>query len=201
MRLESTAASRVLIDLRATGFLQAIAHSPTLVAHPEPFAVELEWPAEGRREEGMGDEGTGGGGSGGGGGAIDVAVDVQFLVSKIQAPASLSAADRAKMVENLRGADVLDAARFPRVEFHGRYAGTGRAGRAGRLHGEWTIRGRAHPVDIEVHVTTEGGEFRARGAWEGTLSAVGIKPFRALLGALRLDDWIRLRLEASLAHH
>ena len=191
MRLESTAASRVLIDLRATGFLQAIAHSPTLVAHPEPFAVEVEW------------QGEAGGGTGGQRGEgeeqpIDVAVDVQLLVAKIQAPASLSAADRAKMVENLRGPDVLDAARFPRVDFHGRYAGTGRAGRLG---GELTLRGRAHPVDLEVRLTTEAGEFRVRGAWEGSLTAFGIKPFRALLGALRLDDWIRLRLEASLAHH
>ena len=42
------------------------------------------------------------------------------------------------------------------------------------------------------------GPILARGAWEGRLTDLGIKPFKALLGALKLEDWIRLRLEASL---
>jgi hypothetical protein len=36
----------------------------------------------------------------------------------------------------------------------------------------------------------------ATGAWEGRLTDLGVPPFKALLGAIRLEDWIRLRLEA-----
>jgi hypothetical protein len=43
-----------------------------------------------------------------------------------------------------------------------------------------------------------GSDLVARGTWEGRLTDLGIKPFRALMGALKLEDWVRLRLEAKL---
>jgi hypothetical protein len=44
----------------------------------------------------------------------------------------------------------------------------------------------------------EGDVTVVTGTWESTLNALGIKPFKALLGALKLEDWVRLRVEAKL---
>jgi hypothetical protein len=39
----------------------------------------------------------------------------------------------------------------------------------------------------------------ATGAWEGRLTDLGIRPFKALLGAIKLEDWIAVRLDARFA--
>ena len=39
----------------------------------------------------------------------------------------------------------------------------------------------------------------ATGTWEGRLTELGIKPFKALLGAIKLDDWVSLRVDARFA--
>jgi hypothetical protein len=49
---------------------------------------------------------------------------------------------------------------------------------------------------MKVRVARDGDRFIAAGRWEGKLSALGVKPFKALLGALKLEDWICLRLQA-----
>lgn len=160
-----------MVDLRATGLLRAVGHDPTLVARPEPLSLEV------------------------GEGAIDVPVEVRFRADALEPPQDLSASDRGKMLENVRGADVLDVARFPLVVLRGRYAGTLEGG---RLAGELVVRGAPHGVALEVRVAQETGALLATGAWEGKLTDLGIRPFKALLGALKLKDWIGLRLEARL---
>jgi len=168
MRLELSPDSRVLIELRATGLLRAVGHDPILVGRPEPLVLEVP------------------------DGDIDVPVEARFRVDAIEPPADIDASDREKMRDNMRGRDVLDAARFPTVAMRGRYLGN--AGR-GRLEGELEIRGKAHRVAIDVRVAREASLLVATGAWEGRLTELGIKPFKALLGALRLEDWVRLRID------
>lgn len=169
MRLELSPDSRVLIELRATGLLRAVGHDPTLVAHPEALVVEVP------------------------DGEIDVPLEARFRVDAIEPPADIDASDRDKMRDNLRGRDVLDAARFPIVTMRGRYRGSVEKG---RLEGELEIRGKAHRVAMDVSVTREWEVRVASGAWEGRLTELGIKPFKALFGALRLEDWVRLRIDA-----
>jgi hypothetical protein len=168
--------SRVFIDLKASGVLRALAHSPTLTARPERVDVDLD-EAAGR-------------------GPVDVGVEATFAVGGIEAPADISSGDREKMLENLRGREVLDGGRSPTVEFRGRYAGTLDAG---TLAGDVRVRGAAHRISIPVSITRDEAGFVARGSWEGRLTDLGVKPFRALLGAIKLDDWIRLRLDVHLA--
>jgi polyisoprenoid-binding protein YceI len=174
MRLELTPQSRLLIDLRATGLLQAIGHDPTLSVRSEPFTIDV---AEADR--------------------IDLPVDVRFPATSIEPPADLSASDRGKMRDNLLGRDVLDAARFPMLVFQGRYAGTLAEG---ALAGDLLVRGVPRSMHLQVALDRVRGEIIARGLWQGRLTDLGIRPFRALLGALRLEDWIRVRLEAAFAH-
>jgi polyisoprenoid-binding protein YceI len=170
MRLVLAADSRVLIDLRAAGLLGAVGHDPTLSAAPASFAVEVP--------ESSSDE-------------LDIAVEARVRVDAIEPPADMSASDRAQMRDNLRGVDVLDAARWPSVDFRGRFAGTLERG---RLAGTLVVRGSPRPVAIDVTISRRGSEAVAEGDWSGSLTELGIKPFRALLGALKLKDWVRLRL-------
>lgn len=164
--------SRVLIELRATGILRALGHDPSLVARPEPMPAPID----------VGD------------GPLDLAIDVRFAADRIEVPQDMSASDRDRMRDNLRE-DVLRTARFPWIEWHGRYAGT-RAG--GRLAGNLVLLGVAHPValDVGVEAGRDDSVLAATGAWSGRLTDLGVKPFRALMGALRLEDWVRLRLES-----
>lgn len=181
MRLDLvTSETRVLVDLRATGLLRAVGHDPTLTVRPEPWATEMT--------EGVDRA------------AIDLPIDVRFDAAAIEPPADMGAADRDKMRDNMRGRDVLDVARYPTIELHGRYVGSLDKGRlSGALH----VRGAPRPISMEVRGRASGGSARrtvdVRGQWEGRLSDLGVRPFRALLGALKLEDWIRLRLEASLS--
>ena len=162
------------MDLRATGILRALGHDPTLVARPEPLPAPLDV----------------------GEGPLDLAIDVRFAADRIEVPSDMSASDRDRMRDNLRGREVLRVDRFPWIEWRGRYAGT-RAG--GRLKGDLVLLGVPRPTSFDVSVeSVETGDAAlvATGAWSGRLTELGIKPFKALMGALRLEDWIRLRLDA-----
>jgi hypothetical protein len=187
-RMDLGAESRVLVDLRAAGPLRAVGHSPTLVAYPESasivFPEEYGGPApSGAREAHEAP-------------MLEVPVRVRFAANRIAPPDDLNATDREKMRENLLGRDVLDEPRFSMIEYAGRYAGTLEGGTLG---GELNIRGKAHPVEMDVLLSRNGDKIIAKCTWEGTLTSLGIKPYRALFGALRLEDWVRLRVEACLA--
>jgi polyisoprenoid-binding protein YceI len=176
MRLTLIDGARVLIDLRASGVLRALAHSPTLTARPERVLVEVDADLHG----------------GGAAASADATIEAAFRADRIEAPDDISASDREKMVENVRGREVLDAARFPTVDFTGRYTGTLDAG---ALAGELRVRGASHRVSVPTRTVRGGGQLAVSGAWEGRLTDLGLKPFKALLGAIKLEDWIRLRIE------
>jgi len=161
--------SCVHVDLRATGLLRGLAHDPTLTARPERLSVDV------------------------GQGEIDAIANAVFRVDAIEPPGDLPEADRDKMVENLRGPEVLDAVRFPTIALQARYRGTLDGG---TLAGELVVRGAPRRISMAVRVSREDEVLVASGAWEGKLTDLGIRPFKALLGALKLQDWIRLRLEA-----
>jgi hypothetical protein len=167
MRFELSPDSRVFIDLRATGLLRAVGHDPALSARPQPATVDLE----------------------------DGQIALRFPVADIEPLGDMSEPDRRKLVANLRGADVLYAARFPMVEVRARYVGTVESG---ELRGQLVVRGQPREVAMNLRTTRQWDVLVAAGAWEGTLSELGIKPFKALFGALQLKDWIRLRVEARL---
>jgi hypothetical protein len=166
MRFHVLDGSRVSIDLRAAGLLRSLAHSPTLRVSPEAFEVAL---ANG-----------------------EAALVAQFRADAIEVPDGMSEGDGDKMRENLKSPDVLDAKRHPTVEFRGRYAGTIEGG---TLAGELVVRGRPARVSMPVRVARQWETFAVDASWEGTLTGLGVKPYKALLGAIKLEDWIRLRLE------
>jgi hypothetical protein len=167
MRFELTPDSRVIVDLRATGLLRAVGHDPMLSARPEPAWIDLE----------------------------NGQVALRFPVADIEPLGDRSEPDRRKLLANLRGANVLDADRFPTLEVRARYEGTVESG---ELRGHLVVRGHAREIAMSLRTTRQWDVLVAAGVWEGTLSELGIKPFKALFGALQLRDWIRLRVEARL---
>jgi hypothetical protein len=167
--------SRVLVDLRARGLLRALGHNPTLVAHPQPTTLEV---ADGEA------------------GSTTATIALRFPVSRIDPPQDISRDDSDEMRANMAAEEMLDAARFPAVEVTARWRGTLESG---RLDVDATVRGRTHALTMDVVVQRTSDDLVARGTWEGRLTDLGIKPFRALMGALKLEDWVRLRLEARLS--
>jgi polyisoprenoid-binding protein YceI len=123
----------------------------------------------------------------------DGQVAVRFEVAKIEPQGDVSDSDRHKMMENMRSDEVLDARRFPFIELRGRYEGTADGG---QLRGELNVRGQPHRIALPVRAKKQWDVIVATGTWEGRLTELGIKPFKALLGALKLENWIRLRMEA-----
>jgi hypothetical protein len=63
------------------------------------------------------------------------------------------------------------------------------------LSGDLQVRGVPRRVSMSIRVAREAGALVATGAWEGRLTDLGIRPFKALLGAIKLEDHITLRLE------
>jgi polyisoprenoid-binding protein YceI len=172
MRADLLDGSRILIDLRAAGLLRAAGHSPTLVAQPPRLSFDL------------------------GDGAIDIPVEARFAVDAIVGPADIPQSDRDKMIEHLRGPDVLDVGRFPTVDLHARYAGSLNSG---ALSGDLVVLGVPRHVAVSVRIVREGDKLSVNGTWEGTLTDLGVKPFKALFGMLKLQDWIRVRLDLQFA--
>ncbi len=122
MRLQLQDGSRIFIDLRATGLLRAVAHSPTLTARPARVTVDFADPPG------------------------ESVVEATFRADAIEAPADIPASDREKMVENMRNREVLEASRFPTIDFRGRYAGTLDGGTlSGDLQVRSTVRARLDP--------------------------------------------------------
>jgi hypothetical protein len=125
----------------------------------------------------------------------DGQVTLRFRVADIEPQGDMTESDRRKMIDNMRSVEVLDAGRFPVVEVRARYEGTAEGG---ELRGELVVRGQPHRVTVAMKSTKQWDVVVAAGTWEGKLTDLGIKPFKALLGALKLENWIRLRIEARL---
>ena len=172
MHIEIRPESCVHIDLRSAGLLRVAGHDPILTARAPAWTVELP---EGPH--------------------FDVAVDLAFEAKDIDPPAAYAPSDRAKMRDALLGPEVLDARRFPVVTLRGRYVGTLDAG---QLSGDLHLRGVPRRIAFDVAGRRSGETLEVRGTWQGRLTELGIKPFVALLGALRLEDWVRLRLDARV---
>ncbi len=102
-------------------------------------------------------------------------------------PDGVSAKDKGDIHGNATGPKILDVARHPTLEFRGRRRGD-------RVEGTLRLVGREAPLAFGV--TEAGG--RATGGFELTPSRFGIKPFKALMGAIRLQDRLRVTFDVAL---
>lgn len=95
--------------------------------------------------------------------------------------------DRRDILGNVHD-KILDTRRHPEVRFEGRFAG-------GRVSGQLELKGQRGPVDFALD---RAGE-RLRGEVTLTPSRFGIAPFKALLGAIKLQDRVVIRVDLPAA--
>jgi len=125
--------------------------------------------------------------------ALEVSVRVDplelELLSSVQADGSLKPVkprDKVEIERTARGT-VLEATRYREVVFEG-------SGPWHALPGTLELHGSRQP--LTVHSTREGE--RCSGSVEFAPSRWGIAPYRAFLGALKLDDRVRVSWELNL---
>lgn len=100
---------------------------------------------------------------------------------------ALSDGDRGEIRQNIRD-KVLQTSRHPEVRFEG----TGKPeGDVVRISGTLTLHGQCR--SIEFSAQREGGRYV--GEVELTPSRFGIAPYKALLGAIKLQDRVRVRFD------
>lgn len=103
----------------------------------------------------------------------------------------LRPADHQEIEANLRGPRVLDAARFPAARWEGRGPLPGGPG-PWRPEGRLEVRGRAVPLALPVRLSAGPEGLLVEGEVELRQTALGIEPFSALLGALKVKDELRV---------
>ncbi len=126
-------------------------------------------------------------------GQLEVAVEVKSLRVAGQVKRGqikpLSAKDHAEIESNLQSAAVFDAARFPRVTYRGTCVlSEGRA----RVTGELELRGQRRPLALTGSWRLDGQDAIASGDVRLRQSAWGVKPYSALLGAIKVKDELRV---------
>jgi len=108
-------------------------------------------------------------------------------------PNALSARDKTNIESNIAG-DVLHSARYPEIRFEGIVKRSETSEAEASIEGTLSIAGRSRKVRIDARL--EGGEWRA----ETTIHQpdFGIKPYSAMLGALKIKPDVRVTLSLSV---
>lgn len=123
---------------------------------------------------------------------VEAAIDARSLAVAAalhgdrDAPGALSASDRQKIERTLHD-EVLHTARHPSVTVRARYR---REGDRGTVEGEVTLRGAARPFTAEAR--REGDRWVAVCTLDQT--AFGIRPFTAMMGALKVRREVTVRV-------
>lgn len=136
--------------------------------------------------------------------ALSVTVSVPVASLRVQGQVKggqvtpLSPKDHREIEESLAGAKVLDAARFPAITYTGQ--GTVADG-AVHIDGQLTLKDRTQPLPVRATLA-EGEPLRVQGEVRFLQSTFGVKPFSALMGALKVKDEVRvswdLRFRAAI---
>lgn len=104
---------------------------------------------------------------------------------------TLSSKDTQQICETIRS-EILQSDKHPRVEFDAEISGS--AGGTLQVRGKLTIRGQTRAVQAEL---TPSGD-RLQSAFELTPTDFGIAPYKALAGAIKLQDRVRVTIDVLL---
>lgn len=170
-----TSASHVRIHLGRSGLLKFLGHDHVIEA---PIA-------EGRVEV-VGDD------------PARSSVRLRFEADALSVvPGTEPAGDIPKVEARMRGPEVLDAERHPRIVFESD-AVAGSATEPGRyrlvVEGRLQLKGRSFPVEIPLEVRQAGGAIEAHGEVEWTLRDLGIEP-PSVAGVVKVANGFRMTFE------
>jgi len=184
--------SRIWLQLQADGALARLGHTHVIVAqqlrgdiwlHPQPerSALQLAIPVD----------------------ALLVDDPRERAAAGAAFAEPLDAEARAGTREHMLGESQLDAAHYPSLTLRSLHvrpvdaaATTGAsADRAVVIEFQVTLRDHTAQLSVPAHWQLQGEQLRASGAVEFKQSDLGIEPYSALLGALRVADSIAARFE------
>ena len=119
-------------------------------------------------------------------------------------PPGIPDSARAGTRQHMLGADQLDAEHSPQIILRALQLEAARPAAPGMLlaHVQVSLRGGEHPLAVPVHYERAGDTVVASGELPLRQSELGITPYSAMLGALQVQDELRVkfRLVARAAH-
>lgn len=167
-------ASKLLVWTFKEGLLSRVAHDLCIEARGWRASATLE----GRRF------------------SVDVVVPVRGLRVLGQVKdglvSPLSDKDHKEIESNISGKHVLDADRSPDVRFMGTGDLDGQ-----RLEGRLTLRGATQPLSAPLTVREGEGRLVVVGEVRFRQTTFGLKPYSAMLGALKVQDEVRVTWEVA----
>jgi len=125
-------------------------------------------------------------------GTVELRLDASAL--KVSDP-GVSDKDRAEIQKTMLGPEVLDAEHYSQISFRAKDAKSTN-GNSWSFHGDLTLHGQTHAVEVEVRET--GGHYQGSARFRQT--EFGIKPVKIAGGAVRVKDEIRIEFDIQLAH-
>lgn len=173
--------SRVVLLVARDGLLAILAHDHAMVAaeisgviqfnieRPEKSSLRFSIPVKG------------------------IQVDPPAERKRLKLGGELSKGDVREIREIMLSPRVLDAARFPTVEITS-IAVSGTLGKL-TLKLKMRIRGVERVLSATARVTVIGDVLRARGEFSFLQTNFGIKPYSTLLGAIAVEDKIRIKFD------
>jgi polyisoprenoid-binding protein YceI len=125
--------------------------------------------------------------------AVTVQVDSLVVAEGRGGLKPLTAADRAEIVQALRGGRLLHTAKYPEISFTSTQVDG--SPDAFAVRGDLTIVGRTRPITVDCAMV---GERLVRGTAVVVLSRWGIGPYSVFMGALKLADEVGIEFETEL---
>ena len=123
--------------------------------------------------------------------AVELTVDATKM--KVLDP-KLAANRRAQVQSNMTGPDVLDVAKYPKIEF--RSTKVASDGQHWDVSGDLTLHGQTHPIVIQV-VSSDASHFT--GSVMVRQSDFGITPIRILGGTVTVKNDVKVEFAITLA--
>lgn len=172
------AQSRLTVKVPPAGLLASTLHTHLL--EPEKWSGEIAWdPSHPER----------------------VRVAVRIAADSLQDhQPRLSGKDIARVEGQVRGAEILDAARFPEILFEAARLEaaelpSGAAGEfRGKLAGNLTLHGQSRPLQIPIQGRVTADRLEANAAVTLKQSDFGIKPYATALGTIAVRDEIMIEI-------
>lgn len=122
-------------------------------------------------------------------------VDLRFASARLRVlPEGEPEGDAARVEDAMRGAQVLDAGRFPEIRFVSKRVEGQRAGEAYdlRMVGDLTLHGVTAELTVPVRVAVDAGALTATGQATVRHDQLGMKPVSAGGGTVKVANEIRI---------
>jgi polyisoprenoid-binding protein YceI len=94
---------------------------------------------------------------------------------------------------NMLSEALLNGAQYPHISLISQRIERGTMGTSVNADVQVTVRGQSHTIEVPVAYTLEGGQLVAAGDLPIKQTDLGLTPFSAMLGALQVQDELRVR--------